>query len=90
MKRNYLNEVITDVKKSDFKMWQLKVNLDNDRGNYEYLKSNVSFLLADSPYARVQQLKEYCYFCDNIEWELIDNDDLQEYLQDFKNEMEEC
>ena len=85
--KNYKYEDILETQELiDFKVWQMKVNLDNIRQNYDYLLENAKSIINDSEYAIVRQLQVYCYFEDDINWNIIPNESVLEYLQDFINE----
>ena len=90
MRYTNLNGESIEQQKAKFKTWQMTVNLDNIRCNYDYLLSSISFLLLDSDYAVIKQLQEYCSFYDKIEWEYVSVELVREYLEMFKEEHEQC
>jgi len=82
-------EIKVDKKTIDFKVWQMKVNLDNVRQNYDYLLESATSIINDSEYAIIRQLQEYCIFTDSIDWDIIPFMSVLEYLEDFIKEYKE-
>ena len=72
--------------KQEYNTFLLKLNIDNIQENYERLKKDVTFLLLDSDYAILRQLKLNYTFQDKIDFNNIDIQDFKEYLKEFKQE----
>lgn len=90
MKTNFLgNDILNDTKQEQ-QNWLVKINISNHPEPYHYMIENIHFWLCDDDYSLVRQIQLYCepYFSDTIEWEFVSVEDLREWLQDEKEEID--
>ncbi len=63
--------------------WRLALNLDNDEGNYNYLKDNKNKLLRLKRNDLINNLKNNCYMVDSINYNKVNISEIKELINEL-------
>jgi hypothetical protein len=63
--------------------WKLSLNLDNNEGNYNYLKNNKNRLVRLKKLDLINNLKDNCYIVDSINYNKVNISEIKDMIKEL-------
>jgi hypothetical protein len=63
--------------------WKLSLNLDNNEGNYNYLKNNKNRLVRLKKLDLINNLKDNCYIVDSINYNKVNISEIKDMIREL-------